>query len=345
MIAAFGRITLPGSESFAKIWPTVYVCGSPRAPWIVTDWPVCQCRSSASDWSIAIWLSVSGAAVDPNASASTLRSLAAVTYSGLPSMRTWSFHIPDAARTPGSPAVLSITAGSKVGGRDPVWSPLIMIWALTVSATCALRLLLAESMITVTPVTRAMPTISAAAVIAVRRGLRPELSRPSRPGSDQEKSRPSMLITGLLISGVSRATPMNATSTPPRISHSVALPLSEANRPVPSIAAPADRTAPPNTLILVSGRSGMLTSCIAATGAIREARSAGSTAATTVTTRPTTNALITAESGTPIEASVRSANEPNRAARPAPAPTPAARPSTAAIRPIITASTSTEPIT
>ena len=53
-----------------------------------------------------------------------------------------------------------------------------------------------------------MPTISAAAVIAVRRGLRPELSRPSLPGTDQENIRPSSATTGRLISGVSSATPM-----------------------------------------------------------------------------------------------------------------------------------------
>ena len=98
-----------------------------------------------------------------------------------------------------------------------------------VSSASPAMLALAESRITVTPVTRAMPTISAAAVIAVRRGLRPELSRPSLPGTDQAKSRPSRDTTGRLISGVSSATPMNANSTPPRMTDSVlppALPVS-----------------------------------------------------------------------------------------------------------------------
>ena len=77
---------------------------------------------------------------------------------------------------------------------------------------------------TLTPVIRARPTISAAAVIAVRRGLRPELSRPSLPGTDQENSRPSSDTTGRASSGVSSATPMKLTRTPPRISHSVLSP-------------------------------------------------------------------------------------------------------------------------
>jgi len=46
----------------------------------------------------------------------------------------------------------------------------------------------------------------------------------------------------------------------------------------------------------------MLTSCIAATGATRAARSAGNTAATTVTSTPTRNELVTAAAGTPTGA-------------------------------------------
>jgi hypothetical protein len=267
-----------------------------------------------------------------------------VTYVRCPSIRTWSFHRPATARTPGSAAVRRSTAGSKVGGRGPVCSPLTMIWALMVSSACADRLDLADCITTVTPVTSAMPTISAAAVIAVRRGLRPELRRPRRPGSDQENNRPSPATTGRLTSGVSNATPTKVTSTPPRISSSVVLPASEYS-PTPSVATPAAPTSAPDTLSLVSGRSGVATSCIAATGAIRDARSAGSTAATTVTTTPTRNALMIAAGGTPIGAICRPSTKLlKRYASPAPAPTPAARPSTAAIRPIATASVSTEPI-
>nr|BFE71116.1 hypothetical protein GCM10020092_044170 [Actinoplanes digitatis] len=218
--------------------------------------------------------------------------------------------------------------------------------ALSTVEAIALRLLLAESITTVTPVTSAMPTISAAAVIAVRRGLRPELSQPSQPGSDHEKIRPITETTGRLISGVSSAMPMNDTSTPPRIVQRVASPASP-NSPMPSAVAPAAVTTPSAMLILVSGRSGVATSCIAATGEIRDARSAGRTAATTVTSTPTTNELMIASSGTPSGASSSPPppTELNRYASPKPTPTPAARPSTAATSPITTASTSTEPMT
>src|SRR5205814_8251801 len=72
-----------------------------------------------------------------------------------------------------------------------------------------------------TAVTSATLIIIEAAVIAVRRGLRAELRRPSCPGTDQENSRPSRDTTGRPSSGVSSATAMNDTSTPPRITHSV----------------------------------------------------------------------------------------------------------------------------
>ena len=99
-----------------------------------------------------------------------------------------------------------------------------MMSCASIVLTAAEMLVRAESRITFTPVTSAMPIISAAAVIAVRRGLRPELSRPSLPGTDQENSRPSTDTTGRLMIGVSSATPMNATSTPPRIVHRPPLP-------------------------------------------------------------------------------------------------------------------------
>lgn len=104
-------------------------------------------------------------------------------------------------------------------------------------------------------------------------------------------------------------------------------------------------TTDPVTVILVNGRSGVATSCIAAIGGIRDARSAGSSAATTVMTSPTANDPITAAAGTPIPARVRPpASLPNRNASSAPTPMPAARPSTEAIRPTAMASSTTEPM-
>jgi hypothetical protein len=163
----------------------------------------------------------------------------------------------------------------------------------------------AEDRIVFTPVIRAMPTISAAAVIAVRRGLRAELRRPSLPGIDQENSRPITPTTGREIKGVSSATPMKLTSTPARMPQSVASPSVPA-RPSASTVPPAAPTSAPTMVIRVSGRSGVAASCMAATGGIRDARRAGSSAARTVTSRPTVNAAMIAAGGTPIPASCRS---------------------------------------
>ncbi len=69
---------------------------------------------------------------------------------------------------------------------------------------------------TLIAVTNATPTISAAAVIAVRRGLRAELRRPSVPAALQLNSRPMTATIGCEMTGVNRAIPMKQTSTPPR---------------------------------------------------------------------------------------------------------------------------------
>lgn len=280
--------------------------------------------------------------VAPKICRSAPTSLLAATHVRSPPTTAMSPYSPSTSRTPGIAATFSSTAGSNVGGRGPLCTPEITSSALMLSWARPLMLLLAESRITVTPVTRAMPTMSAAAVMAVRRGLRPELSRPSLPGTDQAKIVPSRFTTGRLMSGVSSATPMKANSTPPRIVTSV---LSPALPPSPrkSSTAPTAVTSPPATVIFVSGRSGVATSCMAAIGGMREARSAGSSAATTVITMPTANALITALAGTPSPARVRSpARFPNAHASSAPMPMPAARPSTEAIRPTATASSTTE---
>ena len=79
---------------------------------------------------------------------------------------------------------------------------------------------------------------------------------------------------------------------------------------------------------------------------MREARSAGSNAATTVTRMPTVKAPITADAGTPMlsSGSCEPPMWPNTYASSAPTPTPAPSPRTEASTPITTASTSTEPI-
>ena len=66
---------------------------------------------------------------------------------------------------------------------------------------------------------------------------------------------------------------------------------------------PTASTTAPAMVMPVSGLSGTADSRIAATGGIREARRAGSSAAMTVIPTPTPNAAMTADNGTPSEAS------------------------------------------
>ena len=131
-----------------------------------------------------------------------------------------------------------------------------------------------------------MGSVRAAAVIAVRLGLRPALRRPSLPGIDQASTRPSTATAGRLIAGVSMATPTKASSTPPSRAGRVASPRSP-NSAAPTPATPRRVGTVPAMVSPMSGLSGVAASRSAAIGGTREARSAGSSAATTVMSTPT----------------------------------------------------------
>ena len=64
--------------------------------------------------------------------------------------------------------------------------------------------------------TRASPTISAEDVCAVRRGLRMEFSRPSRPDMPSRRApgRPMTLAIGRATAGASMATPTKISTAP-----------------------------------------------------------------------------------------------------------------------------------
>src|SRR5271154_6440888 len=95
-----------------------------------------------------------------------------------------------------TPETADATLGTKVL-NDP--DPLVLVLVTITSALRALSLLVAErdneAPNTAITETRARPTIRAAAVWAVRRGLRMELSRPSRPATPRTwaKGRPMRL--------------------------------------------------------------------------------------------------------------------------------------------------------
>lgn len=92
--------------------------------------------------------------------------------------------------TPGIAFTPSMTAGSNVGWAPPVESPKMMSWARRSCLVSCSMLALRELPSALTPVTRAMPIMGVAAVMAVRRGLRAELRRPSFPGRESGQDDP-----------------------------------------------------------------------------------------------------------------------------------------------------------
>ena len=174
--------------------------------------------------------------------------------------------------------------------------------------------------------TSANPIISAAAVWAVRRGLRIEFSRPSRPGipSSAASGRPSAPDSGRATIGTNIPTAANTRSAPipTRATAGDARPSSTA-------ATPATANTPPAITRRRRSDSGWssLRSTSAATGAIRTARLAGTIADSTVTPTPTTIATTTVRAsntsgadGSTIPNAFSSALSPIAATTPRPRP-------------------------
>jgi hypothetical protein len=97
---------------------------------------------------------------------------------------------------------------------------------------------------TATKTTRPSPTMSAAAVVAVRPGLRIAFSRASRPGSANRRSsgQPMAPARGRTNQRALRATPTNSSTTPPAIIDSRLAAGPAANKPATSIATPSTAT-------------------------------------------------------------------------------------------------------
>ncbi len=119
----------------------------------------------------------------------------------------------------------------------------------------------------VTKLTRASPIISAAAVEAVRRGLRIAFSRASLPGwpAQRANGQPSSRASGRATSGLSTPTPRKITTAPPATLAS-RLPCL-ANSPASSSPTPATVISVPSTVRRRPERAGAATasSCSAAT--------------------------------------------------------------------------------
>ena len=148
---------------------------------------------------------------------------------------------------------------------------------------------------TVTNETSASPIISAAAVAAVRPGLRTAFSRARRPGTPRSRSsgRPTRDAIGGTSSGLSMAAPRKTAPAPTPIQRPSG--VSVAARPRMIAAIPSTASAIPITTRRREpvGVSSTAPSRSAAIGGTRVARIAGAIAATTVITVPTAIATMT----------------------------------------------------
>ncbi|CAM5698954.1 hypothetical protein SGRIM128S_05480 [Streptomyces griseomycini] len=203
-----------------------------------------------------------------------------------------------------------------------------------------------EALATDMPPTRASPTISAAAVAPVRRGLRRALRwliRPTGPNS-AGKAAPSTRITGRTSSGPAMTVAIRVRTTPSPSREAAADVSPEVTHPI-SAAAPSAPTTEPTTARTRSGRPTPATSASAsaAIGDTPAARRAGRYAATKVTPTPTTYAVTGVAHPMTISVVFRfMPNTPMSRISPKASPMPAASPSVEPIRPSSTASVSTD---
>ena len=145
---------------------------------------------------------------------------------------------------------------------------------------------------TETNTTSPRPIINAAAVDAVRRGLRLAFSCPRRPVIPRRRAgAPIAVASGLATNGDSTATPMKVNWAPsPTIAAGCG---TSANSPAAIAPTPAVVSSPPTIARRRSDAVGAtVPSRSASIGATREARRAGNTDATTVTTVPRTSAAM-----------------------------------------------------
>ncbi len=197
---------------------------------------------------------------------------------------------------------------------------------------------------TVTNDTSASPIIRAAAVAAVRPGLRTAFSRARRPDTPRKRSTglPTTDAMGLTIRGLSRATPMNT-----------------ATAPIPTHASPGESA--PKTPSSISRRpTAVMTTAMAprrrwlrwvsstapsrrpVTGGTRVTLSAGISEASTVSTVPSTSARMIVRAAITVPSLGRSISSALNSALMAGAnPMPASSPSSDAPIPITNASSTT----
>src|SRR3954463_4379106 len=189
-----------------------------------------------------------------------------------------------------------------------------------------------------TNVTSATPTISAAAVTAVRPGWRIVFSRARRPVMPRVLSngRPMTEASGRTRYGLTNATPRKVASATPPTKLRDAFDENEPKSPAAIRPTPTRPSARPANVPLRDGPrlGGTAPSWSASTGDTRVARRAGASDEKTVTTVPTTIETITVRDALPLPLLGRSTPiARNGARRPPATPTPSTRPATDPSRP------------
>ena len=199
---------------------------------------------------------------------------------------------------------------------------------------------------TVTKVTRARPIINAAAVTAVRLGLRCAFSRARRPISRRRRSsgQPDTAASAGTRRGLKSETAKTMTTAPPPIRPAAVPPPALPKSPNRTIARPAapSRTETAPRIKRRRRVAGGTYACRAAIGGTRVERSAGTSEERTVTTSPTrSETTIVRDSITRLVVGRSTSKSLSRALSMRAARKPPATPIAAPISPIAKASTTT----
>ena len=268
----------------------------------------------------------------------------------IPLTRTWA----PATRAPSSRTLETTASGRSAARARPAAGetgsqPLDDVTtcpAATSSTTSARALSPRPVPRTVTNVTSARPIIRAAAVAAVRAGLRTAFSRASAPAAPvRPRGQPTTAAIGRTSRDDTTATPMNRASTP--------APIIIIRSPVarPSASRPRARAAPASAVATTAttaerrdgAPSAVAPSRTAAIGGTRVARMAGTRPASSVTSVPTSSATTTVRVAKTV--SPCGMSRPitrNSSVRPDDSSTPSPRPTSEATTPMIPASARTE---
>ena len=266
-------------------------------------------------------------------------------WSVLPSTSTSPSCTGSTAATPGTWRICSTTESGRPASpcwpestKKSPWNWLSMVWLTDAVAEAAKMLKKAMS---------PTPIMSAAAVDAVRRGLRTAFCRARRPVTplNLTTGAPITRLIGPAMIGPSTATPRKVSMAPPP---TIASPLLRwPNSPRKSTATPPPRTRSPR-IVRRRELPARSTAVVrrAAMGGTREARRAGATATTRVTPIPAMSATTIERPLTTVPlAGMPKPTAPSRLFRPTANATPSTRPSTAEMMPTTSASPSTAPRT